>query len=172
MLLFNKKYPSWLYPITKGATTIWERWDCIKPDGTFQDAGMNSFNHYAYGAVGNWLYTTVAGLQIDMENPGYKQFIVNPILTDRLSYAKASHTSMYGKIVSGWKNEGNNLIFEVEVPANTLAKVCLPAKENSGITENGKPVSEQKEIKLLGYENGRMIFEVGSGKYSFRFEKQ
>ena len=170
MLLFNKKYPSWLYPITKGATTIWERWDCIKPDGTFQDAGMNSFNHYAYGAVGNWLYTTVAGLQISGENPGYKQFVINPTLTDRLTFAKASHTSMYGKIVSGWKTEGNILTLEVEVPANTLAKIYLPSNEHSMITESGKPVADQKEIKFLGYENGRRIFEVGSGKYSFRCE--
>ncbi|MCX6239860.1 MAG: family 78 glycoside hydrolase catalytic domain [Bacteroidia bacterium] len=171
MLLFNKKYPSWLYPITKGATTIWERWDCIKPDGTFQDAGMNSFNHYAYGAVGNWMYTTVAGLQINPLKPGYKEFVVNPTLTDQLSFAKVSHFSMYGKIVSGWKTDGNKVILEVEVPANTLAKVYVPAKANSTITENGKPVSDLKEIKSLGFEKNRMVFEVGSGKYRFESEK-
>ena len=170
MLLFNKKYPSWLYPITKGATTIWERWDCIKPDGTFQDAGMNSFNHYAYGAVGNWLYTTVAGLQINQEYPGYKQFIVNPTLTGQLSFARASHISMYGTIVSGWNKEGNRLTLEVVVPANTLAKVYLPGKENATVLESGKPVETQIEIKMEGYENGKQIFEVGSGSYKFECE--
>jgi len=170
MLLFNKKYPSWLYPITKGATTIWERWDCIKPDGTFQDAGMNSFNHYAYGAVGNWLYTTVAGLQINQEYPGYKQFIVNPTLTGQLSFARASHTSMYGTIVSGWKRERNRLTLEVVVPGNTVARVYIPGKENGAVLESGKPVETQKEIKMAGYENGKRIFEVGSGSYKFECE--
>ena len=71
----RKEYPSWLYPVTKGATTIWERWDGIKPDGSFQDAGMNSFNHYAYGAVGEWMYRVMAGLDIDEAMPGYKHIV-------------------------------------------------------------------------------------------------
>lgn len=101
MLLFNKQYPGWLYPVTKGATTIWERWDGIKPDGTFQDVGMNSFNHYAYGAVGDWLYSRVAGLGQSTESAGYKQIVIKPYISPALSFAKAEYLSLYGKIVSG-----------------------------------------------------------------------
>jgi hypothetical protein len=78
MLLNRKEYPSWLYPVTKGATTIWERWDGIKPDGSFQDKGMNSFNHYAYGAIGEWMYRVSAGIDIDPQHPGYKHILIQP----------------------------------------------------------------------------------------------
>ena len=110
-------------PVTKGATTIWERWDCIKPDGSFQDVGMNSFNHYAYGAVGNWLYQTVAGLQEDPAVPGYKKIVVKPTPTEQLQFAKANYHSIYGEIRSGWERKANSFIQKVEVPANTSAKI-------------------------------------------------
>jgi alpha-L-rhamnosidase len=141
MLLNRKDYPSWLYPVTQGATTIWERWDGQKPDGTFQNVGMNSFNHYAYGAIGEWLYTYVSGIQIDEENPGYKHFILAPHPGGGLTNANAEFNSMYGKIKSAWKIEGDNFIYDVEIPANTTATVILPGAE------------DQKEL--------------GSGKYSF-----
>lgn len=141
MLLNRKDYPSWLYPVTQGATTIWERWDGQKPDGTFQNVGMNSFNHYAYGAIGEWLYTYVSGIQIDEENPGYKHFILAPHPGGGLTNANAEFNSMYGKIKSEWKIEGDNFIYDVEIPANTTATVILPGTE------------EQKEL--------------GSGKYTF-----
>ena len=80
-LLNQEAYPSWLYPVKQGATTIWERWDGIKPDGSFQDAGMNSFNHYAYGAVGDWLYQVVAGIDVDPDAPGYKRVLITPCLS-------------------------------------------------------------------------------------------
>jgi alpha-L-rhamnosidase len=141
MLLNRKDYPSWLYPVTQGATTIWERWDGQKPDGTFQNVGMNSFNHYAYGAIGEWLYTYVSGIKIDEENPGYKHFILAPHPGGGLTNANAEFNSMYGKIKSAWKIEGDNFIYDVEIPANTTATVILPGTE------------EQKEL--------------GSGKYNF-----
>jgi alpha-L-rhamnosidase len=141
MLLNRKEYPSWLYPVTQGATTIWERWDGQKPDGTFQTVGMNSFNHYAYGAIGEWLYTHVAGIEIDKENPGYKHFILAPHPGGGLTNAKAQFESMYGKIKSAWKMEEGNFVYEVEIPANTSATVLLPF------------ANETKEL--------------GSGKYSF-----
>ncbi len=140
MLLNRKEYPSWLYPVTQGATTIWERWDGQKPDGTFQTAGMNSFNHYAYGAIGEWLYTYVSGIKTDEKNPGYKHFFLEPHTGGGLTNAAAEFESMYGNIKSAWKIEGGNFIYEVEVPANTTATVILPN-------------SEKKEL--------------GSGKYSF-----
>lgn len=141
MLLNRKDYPSWLYPVTQGATTIWERWDGQKPDGTFQNVGMNSFNHYAYGAIGEWLYTYIGGIKIDEENPGYKHFYLAPHPGGGLTNAKVEFETMYGKIKSDWKIEADNFIYEVEVPANTTATVILP---------------NTKEVK-----------ELGSGKYSF-----
>ncbi|HTN68017.1 MAG TPA: glycoside hydrolase family 78 protein [Dysgonamonadaceae bacterium] len=143
MLLNRKEYPSWLYPVTQGATTIWERWDGQKPDGTFQNPGMNSFNHYAYGAIGEWLYTYVAGIKIDEQNPGYKHFFLNPHPGGGLTNASAEFNSMYGKIKSAWKIKAGNFVYDVEVPANTTATVILPN-------------SERKEL--------------GSGKYSFNVD--
>jgi len=142
MLLNRKEYPSWLYPVTQGATTIWERWDGQKPDGTFQMVGMNSFNHYAYGAIGEWLYTYIAGIKIDEKNPGYKHFYLEPHPGGGLTHAAAEHQTMYGKIKSAWKIDGENFMYEVEIPANTTATVILPGKK--------------KEPQKLG-----------SGKYSF-----
>jgi alpha-L-rhamnosidase len=166
-LLFNKRYPSWLYPVTMGATTIWERWDCIKPDGSFQDAGMNSFNHYAYGAVGNWLYSRVAGLSIDPDQPGYKKMIIHPSITKELSYATAKHHSVYGDIESGWKTEGNKIQLHIVVPANTTARVHFPISSEKLIFEGGKAIVDDKNIKFIGSEKGRVIFEIGSGDYLF-----
>jgi alpha-L-rhamnosidase len=127
MLLNRAEYPSWLYPVTKGATTIWERWDGIKPDGSFQDAGMNSFNHYAYGAIGEWMYRVVAGIGIDEAQPGYKHILIQPRPGGGLTYAKASVESMYGRVAAGWEIIGGKLIVRVAVPANTTATVRLPS---------------------------------------------
>lgn len=108
MLLNRKQYPSWLYPVTQGATTIWERWDTQKPDGTIID-GMNSFNHYTYGAIGEWLYNHVAGLSIDPQNPGYKHIIFDPHPGGGLTFATADFQSMYGLVKSSWKIAGNTM---------------------------------------------------------------
>lgn len=140
-LLFRKEYPSWLYPVTKGATTIWERWDGIKPDGSFQDIRMNSFNHYAYGAIGNWMYTSVAGINSDPEAPGYKKIIIQPIPTNELGYATATLDSPYGLIKSSWYWENDQFKLNVTIPPNTTAEIHLPGSD---------------EVK-----------EVGSGNYSF-----
>ncbi len=167
MLLFRKNYPSWLYPVTMGATTIWERWDGIKPDGTFQDVGMNSFNHYAYGAVGNWLYSKVAGISFDPEFPGYKHFIIKPYLDDRLTYARAAYHSVYGKIKSHWEINATQLKLHVTIPVNTTAVIELPAKNITDITEGRIPVSELNEIIVKGITDGRVILYLGSGTYDF-----
>ena len=102
MLLNRQEYPSWLYPVKQGATTIWERWDGQKPDGTFQDAGMNSFNHYAYGAIGEWMYRVVAGLELDPAEPGYKHVLVQPQPGGGLTSAVARLATLYGETASGW----------------------------------------------------------------------
>ncbi len=167
MLLFRKDYPSWLYPVTMGATTIWERWDGIKPDGSFQSAGMNSFNHYAYGAVGNWLYSKVAGISIDPEFPSYKHFIIKPYLTDNLSYARAEYHSVYGDIKSHWERKNDHLKLHVVIPASTTAVIEIPAKDIRDITEGKTPVSELSEIIVKGITANRVILYLGSGTYDF-----
>ncbi|MGF7140594.1 family 78 glycoside hydrolase catalytic domain [Roseimarinus sediminis] len=163
-LLFNKRYPSWLYPVTQGATTIWERWDCIKPDGSFQTAGMNSFNHYAYGAVGYWMYSNIAGIQKDPAHPGYKHFVVKPLIPDVLSHAKASLKSPFGMIEVHWEKTASGLQLDVLVPFNTTADIHLPAAP--GIIQlNGKHLVDDKTIS--NNNNDETVFRTGSGHYIF-----
>jgi alpha-L-rhamnosidase len=126
MLLNRTQYPSWLYPITKGATTIWERWDGIKEDGTFQNPGMNSFNHYAYGAIGFWMYGVVAGIRMDEGHPGYKHILIAPRPGGGLTHARASIDTVYGRVSSDWQIVNGVLKLKVEVPPNTTATVSLP----------------------------------------------
>ena len=140
LLLNRDEYPSWLYPVTKGATTIWERWDGIKPDGSFQNPEMNSFNHYAYGAIGDWMYRVVAGIQIDEARPGYKHIVIEPRPGGGFSHANASVETMYGLVASGWEISSGKLTVKVQIPANATATVKLPS---------GK------------------VEEIGSGEYEF-----
>ncbi len=164
MLLNRKEYPSWLYPVTQGATTIWERWDGQKPDGTFQDVGMNSFNHYAYGAIGEWLYRYVAGMDIDPENPGYKHILLAPHPGGGLTNAGVEFNSIYGKVKSAWKMEGTDLVYEVTVPANTTATVTLPAAKTEQVSINGQPA--KADLKQAG---NAVTLNIGSGNYQFRY---
>ena len=171
MLLNRKEYPSWLYPITKGATTIWERWDGIKADGTFQDEGMNSFNHYAYGAIGEWLYRVVAGIEIDEEKPGYKHIIIQPHPGGGMTYAKARVDSMYGAVESGWRLEGKTMTVDVEIPPNTDATVRLPRAKLADVTEGGSKLGEVKGIIENSQEGDVVVIFVGSGRYSFQYQQ-
>jgi alpha-L-rhamnosidase len=166
-LLMQKTFPSWLYPVTKGATTIWERWNGMRPDGSFEPASMNSFNHYAYGAIGDWMYTVVAGLDMDAAIPGYKSIVIKPYMGGGLTWASAVLQSGYGKIVSGWKMDNGKLVLDIEIPANTTATIYIPAKQASSVTEGGKMLAELKEITVAGEENGRVVVKAGSGKYHF-----
>jgi alpha-L-rhamnosidase len=166
MLLNRTEYPSWLYPVTQGATTIWERWDGQKPDGTFQDVGMNSFNHYAYGAIGEWMYSVVAGLQIDEKAPGFKHILIAPRPGGGLTYAKASLDSMYGPLAAGWKIADGKLTLNVQVPANATATVRLPGAKLDDVREGGKPLAGRTEFSGARQE-GDVVIEVGSGAYAF-----
>lgn len=162
-LLNRKEYPSWLYPVTMGATTIWERWDGQKPDSTFQDAGMNSFNHYAYGAIGKWLYQVVAGIGIDENSPGYKNVIIKPRPGGGLTSAKATHESLYGTIVSGWEIEGEIMTMDVEIPVNTSATITIPGGP-AEILINGEALEGSSfEQQCL---NGCVAVHTGSGHYT------
>ena len=166
-LLMQETYPSWLYPVKMGATTIWERWDGIKPDSTFQTAGMNSFNHYAYGAIGDWMYRVVAGLDTEEDKPGYKKIIIKPHTGGKLTHAAATLNTYYGKLHSGWKLENEKLILEVEIPANTTATVYIPATNAAAITENGLALASSKDIRVVGTDKGYVQVTVGSGSYRF-----
>lgn len=166
-LLLQETYPSWLYPVKMGATTIWERWDGQKPDSSFQNAGMNSFNHYAYGAIGEWMYQYIAGIQADPQQPGFKHFVVKPSPGGGLSHTKASYLTPYGKLESAWKKENDKLVLEVTVPANTSATVYFKTNTAENITEGGAPLLRKKEFELGGSSQGYIPVRIGSGSYRF-----
>ena len=166
-LLLQESYPSWLYPVKMGATTIWERWDGIKPDSTFQTPSMNSFNHYAYGAIGDWMYRIVAGLDTDPLQPGYKHITIRPHLQPDLEMARADLKSYYGEVTSRWRQNGGVIVFEVKIPVNTRATIYLPAKINSQISLNNQPLNQVSGIKTLGLKDDYFQIEVGSGTWEF-----
>ncbi|MBN1481884.1 alpha-L-rhamnosidase [candidate division KSB1 bacterium] len=172
MLLNRTEYPSWLYPITQGATTIWERWDGQKPDGTFQNAGMNSFNHYAYGAIGEWLYRVVAGLEIDEHNPGYKHTIIQPHPGGQLTSAKASVRSMYGTVASAWSINESAMQLEVIIPANTTASVLLPHATVDKVLVNKKDFGKADGITSFSQDGDKVVVEIGSGTFQFSYEME
>ncbi|MFI2743511.1 family 78 glycoside hydrolase catalytic domain [Zhouia sp. PK063] len=183
-LLMQQNYPSWLYPVTVGATTIWERWDGRKPDGSFQTPAMNSFNHYAYGAIGDWMYTTLAGINTSSKEGeiGYKKIILTPHFDNSyvsddvkkqnkeepLTEVNGSLDTYYGKLVSHWAKSANKITYQVTIPVNTTAEIHLPVIDSKQITEDGKSVEKQKgiQIQTLAKET---ILTVGSGNYTFTF---
>ncbi len=164
-LLLQESYPSWLYPVKMGATTIWERWDGEKTDSTFQDPGMNSFNHYAYGAIGDWMYRVSAG--IETMGPGYKHIIIQPHPTKKLTYSRASFESPYGKIASGWERKEGKLIVKVSIPVNTTATIILPVVSADKVTAGGKALSQSLYLKDVKIADNKLIMQAGSGEYIF-----
>jgi len=171
MLLNRKEYPSWLYPITMGATTIWERWDGIKSDSTFQDAGMNSFNHYAYGAVGDWLYRIIAGIEVDASapGPGFKHIRIQPRPGGGITQAGGSIHSMYGMVESSWKIVQDRFSIVITIPANTHATAILPHAKLEEVRESGKAVTSVKEIKYYKQNGDSVMLTLGSGHYQFTY---
>jgi len=147
-LLMQRDNPSWLYPVTMGATTIWERWDSMLPDGSINPGEMTSFNHYALGAVADWLHRVVGGLA--PAAPGYKRLEIRPVPGGGLTSASAAHLTPYGLASCAWRLEGGKMTVEVEVPPNTTAAVILP---KSGAVGASQPA-----------------IEVGSGKHVWTFE--
>ena len=169
LLLLNRKYPSWLYPITQGATTIWERWDGQKPDNSFQETSMNSFNHYAYGAIGDWMVRVVAGLDLDEAAPGYKHLVIHPQPGGTLTHARAELLTQYGSAASGWTREGGAFHFDVRVPPNTRATVRLPAAILGEVTEGNTPVASALGVTAATQDGDAVLVEVGSGDYVFTY---
>jgi alpha-L-rhamnosidase len=159
-LLMQRSYPSWLYPITRGATTMWERWDGIRPDSSFQDAGMNSFNHYAFGAVGDWMYRTIGGIELDPEAPGAKRVRIAPRPGGGLTRARTSLATPYGTVVSSWRIDGQRFVLALSVPPNTSAEVTL--WETTVDHVNGLAGTRGAQ------QRGRdVMVTVGSGDYEF-----
>lgn len=166
-LLMQETYPSWLYPVKMGATTIWERWDGQKPDSTFQTPNMNSFNHYAYGAIGDYLYRVIAGIDTDSTGAGYKKIVIYPHSGEGLTTASATLQTYFGAVHSSWKMENNKLVLDIEIPVNTTARVYFPAGSEE-ITEGGRPVTSLPDIKFSRESDSIVVFAIGSGRYSFQ----
>ncbi len=167
LLLFRTQYPSWLYPVTQGATTIWERWDGQRPDGSFQDPGMNSFNHYAYGAIGNWMYSRIAGIQNAPGSIGYKNILIEPYPSEKLQYVRADYHSVYGTISSHWTRENGRFSLQVVIPANTHAEIRIPATSVESVRIDGISLIKKQMNGTYDPENKRVIIKTGSGKYDF-----
>ena len=166
-LLMQDSYPSWLYPVKKGATTVWERWDGIQPDGTFQDSGMNSFNHYGLGAVGSWLYQIVAGIRLDADASGFKRVVIAPEPGGGLTAAEAAIDTMYGLVSSSWKTAGGRFQLEVVIPPNTSGTVLLPCRRAADASESGIPLSDVDGLVVEPGQRGKLRVGVSSGRYDF-----
>lgn len=167
-LIQNDKYPSWLYPIEQGATSIWERLNGYTVENGFGgNNSMNSFNHYSFGAVGQWMMAYSAGIQRD--EPGFRRFILQPKPdpTGQMTSAEGYYDSMYGRIESGWNTTGGLLTCKAVVPANTTARLYLPASSVKEIRESGKKTKKAKGVTFVSFENGMAVFEIASGTYSF-----
>jgi alpha-L-rhamnosidase len=166
-LLLQETYPSWLYPVKMGATTIWERWDGIRPDKSFEAASMNSFNHYSYGAIGDWMYRVMAGMDTYDDGVGYKHIRIMPHPGSTFTNATASLQTYYGNLTSGWEIKDGKTYYNIEIPNNTKADVFLPAEKADDITEGEKALAFDKDIVIGKTENGYVGLKVGSGIYHF-----
>ncbi len=166
-LLLNEEYPSWGFEVANGANTIWERWNSyIKGVGFTNNAGMNSFNHYAFGAVNEWMFGNMAGIKVG--DPGYRTFTIKPEIAEKgIDYVKASYNSINGEIGSSWKKEADYLILRVIIPVNTTAHVFIPSEENSTILVDDKPIDSCKDVQIVGFKSNYLEVELGSGEYAF-----
>lgn len=155
-LLLQKSFPSWGYQVSKGATTMWERWDGIRPDGSFQSKTMNSFNHYAYGSVGEWMYQNIAGIRATA--PGFQRFVVKPISGGSVHSVDASYESGYGPISVRWHGGGGKSELMVGIPVNTSAEIWVRNK-GGNVQSDG--------ARFVRAEPGFSVYEAGSGNYRF-----
>lgn len=158
-LLLKEDFPSWLYQVKQGATTIWEHWDGKKPDGTMWSADMNSFNHYAYGSVAEWLYRVVLGIETTEEEPGFKKAVIEPHIGGGLDYAQGSYDTLYGRLSSEWHKDGDKVILDVEVPCNIRAYICLHGAEEI-VKNDGLEFSKENSSVLVGSGKYHIIYKT------------
>lgn len=167
-LLQNDQYPSWIYPIRQGATTIWERLNGYTVENGFGgNNSMNSFNHYSFGAVGQWMMAHSLGIQRD--EPGFKKFILapEPDPTGKMTSAKGYYDSMYGRIISEWQLNEGILSYKAVVPANTSALLVIPATSEKSVKEAGKSINKSEAVTFVKFENGKAYYELKSGEFNF-----
>ncbi|HEY3268831.1 MAG TPA: glycoside hydrolase family 78 protein [Armatimonadota bacterium] len=163
-------FPSWFFSIKQGATTIWERWDGWTPEKGFQDPGMNSFNHYSFGAVGQWMQATVGGIDTDTspEGVGFRRIVIAPEPGGDLTHAETSYAGIRGVVKSAWKQENGVFSLKVTIPANTTATVSIPAASPEAVTEGSRPAAQSEGVRFLHTDRGRAVYFVGSGEYEFQ----
>lgn len=162
-IFFQDDYPSWLYEVKMGATTIWERWNSILPDGSISGTGMNSLNHYAYGSIAEWMYQSVCGLQNMEESPGFKKFQLKPQITGKLTHADLTYISPMGEIVSNWKIDGNKVTYQFTIPFDAEAEVCLQDVNTATLQCN-------EEVNWIELLNNEVSAVFQSGTYEITFE--
>jgi len=162
-ILFNETYPSWFYSINQGATTMWERWDGYTHDRGFARNQL-SFNHYAYGAIGQWMYERIAG--ISPMKPGYKKIRIAPLPGGPLTSAKGEYDSPYGKIKSQWELQDNEFNLNVTIPPNTTAQVVIPVMENKHIVVDDENITGRKDIEILSIDDNYMTIGIIPGRYN------
>ncbi len=167
MLLTSDKFPSWLYSVKNGATTIWERWDGWTTDKGFQTPTMNSFNHYAYGSCGEWMFAAAAGIDLDPAAPGYQHLRIHPRIGGDLTWVEAHLDTLYGRVETHWKSAEGKLEFRVRIPANTTATVAVPAGSVESVTESGQAVIDAAGISQVRLEQGKVLLHITSGEYLF-----
>ncbi|MEU3186057.1 family 78 glycoside hydrolase catalytic domain [Streptomyces sp. NPDC006923] len=165
-LLRRTEVPSWLFPLRHGATTIWERWDGWTPESGFRASSMNSFNHYALGSIGEWLYRGVAGLDQSADSTGYRHVRVRPSLGG-LTHASARYESVRGTVSAGWQRQGGTLSLRVRVPPGATAEVAVPTTDPRSVRESGAAAADSDHITRLATASGHVVFRVSSGVYHF-----
>ncbi|MDR2039309.1 MAG: glycoside hydrolase family 78 protein [Bacteroidales bacterium] len=165
-ILFQESYPSWFYSINQGATTMWERWNSYSRDKGFGDAGMNSFNHYAYGAIGQWMYERIAGISPLL--PGYKKIRIAPYPDNRLTFAKGEYESPYGRIVSQWSSDEGRFTLHAVVPPNSVALIVIRKSTLKSTVINGEKLKKHKSVKIIEQGADYFSFEVPAGTYDIR----
>jgi alpha-L-rhamnosidase len=168
-LLLNESYPSWLFQVKNGATTMWERWDGWHPEKGYADSGMNSFNHYAFGACAGYIFSTIGGIQA--ETPGYQRILIQPVIQQGLTWTRTRYDSIRGRIATAWKVEGNRIQLDVTIPANTEATIYVPAHDAADITESDKPAMEAEGLQFQRMEGSCAVFTAGSGEYHFQSQQ-
>src|ERR1022692_4362951 len=144
-------------------------------NGDASSLGESPYTRYGqYGSgdpplgacVAGWIYRCLAGIRPDLSGPGYRQLTIKPAMISNLNWVKAHHDSVYGRVTSNWKREGDRVAMEVAIPVNTTATIYVPAKDAAGVTEGGKPAAQAKGVKFLRLEDGAAVYEIGSGRYS------